>query len=367
MRAGFLALLTAFLTSAADVSAQDVVRLQEVASINGIQANHLMGVGIVVGLAGTGDSNAATRARLASFLAFNKINVDAGQLAAGNVALVSVSCEIPPFLREGDRVDITLSAIQDATSLFGGELLFTTLKGIDGEVYVVAQGPVSIGGFSSSGSAAKLVRNHPTVGHVPGGGIVEKTIPMRILTPTGDLEIRILRPAFDTAVNISRSISTLFPGRVTPVDPGLVRVHLTEAQKEPGRLMEIMAKLVNLPVQVGGPSKVVINERTGTIVIGEHVRIGKCALAKGNLTITVTENPVAVPRSSLTEGETTVLPRTSIEAVEGKNNFMLIKGGASLADVAEVMNQLGASPRDIIEIFQALSRAGVLHARLEIM
>ena len=367
MRICKLELCAALLALASSPAAQDVVRLQEVASINGIQANHLMGVGIVVGLSGTGDSNAATRARLASFLAFNKINVDAGQLAAGNVALVSVSCEFPPFLREGDRVDITLSAIQDATSLFGGELLFTTLKGIDGEVYVVAQGPVSIGGFSSSGSAAKLIRNHPTVGHIPSGGIVEKTIPMRILSPTGDLEIRILKPAFDTAVNISRSVSTLFPGMAVPVDPGLVRIRLTDAQKDPTRLMTLLAKLVNLPVQVGGPSKVVINERTGTIVIGEHVRIGRCALAKGNLTITVTENPVAVPRSSLTEGETTVLPRTTIEAVEGKNNFMLIKGGASLADVAEVMNQLGASPRDIIEILQALSRAGVLHARLEIM
>ena len=360
-------ILFAFLLIKSFSLAQNVVRLQEIASINGVQKNHLMGIGIVVGLSGTGDSNAATRARLASFLAFHKINVDGSQLAAGNVAMVSVTAELPPFVKQGDRIDVTLSAIQDATSLFGGELLFTTLKGIDGEVYAVAQGPVSIGGFSATGTAAKVTRNHPTVARIPGGAIIEKTVPMKLLTPAGDLELRILRPAFDTAVNISKVISTLLPGLVEPVDPGLVRIHLTPEYRERGKLMELIAKLWNLPVNVGGKSRVVINERTGTIVIGEHVRIGKCALAKGNLTITVTENPIAVPRSSLVEGETTILPRTSIEAVEGKNNFMIIKGGASLADVAEVMNQLGASPRDIIEILQALSRAGVLHAELEIM
>ena len=346
---------------------QDMVRLQEIASINGVQRNHLMGIGIVVGLSGTGDSNAANRARLASFLAFHKINVQGSQLAAGNVAMVSVTAELPPFVKQGDRIDVTLSAIQDATSLFGGELLFTTLKGIDGEVYAVAQGPVSIGGFSATGTAAKVTRNHPTVARIPGGAIVEKTVPMKLLTAAGDLEIRILRPAFDTAVNVSRVISTILPGMVEPVDPGLVRVHLRPELRRRGKLIELIARIGNLPVVVGGRSRVVINERTGTIVIGEHVRIGKCALAKGNLTITVTENPIGVPRSSLVEGETTILPRTSIEAVEGKNNFMVIKGGASLADVAEVMNQLGASPRDIIEILQALSRAGVLHAELEIM
>jgi len=361
--------LLPLLLAPATAAGQNLARLQEVAFIKGVQSNHLLGMGVVVGLSGTGDSNLATRARLASFLAHNNINVDPGQLASGNIALVSISSEIPPFVREGSRIDITLSAVGDCTSLFGGELLFATLKGIDQEVYVVAQGPVSIGGFSAGGGAAKVTRNHPTVGRIPGGGLVEKCVPMRLLTPEGDLEICLNQPAEETAASLARALSTLLPGRAETVDAGLGRLKLPPEERAPGRLIPLIARIKELPIQVGGRSRVVINERTGTIVIGEHVRIGRCAIAKGNLTVTVTETPEAAMRQGFSGGETTLLPRTSVEVVEGRNNlnFLEIRSTASLSDVVEMMNALGAAPRDIIDILQNLHRAGVLHAQLEIL
>ena len=341
------------------------VRLSDLVEVNGVRTNQLVGVGVVVGLNGTGDGTTATRLALSNFIRRFHLNVDPRQVSSGNAALVSVTATLPPFAKAGTTLDVKVSAIGDAESLFGGELLQAPLRGADERTYVVAQGPVLVGGFSASGQAASVTRNHPTAGIVTSGGIVEREVEMDLLPRSGDLVLHLRTPNYVTAHRISQTLNQRFPGRARAVDAATIRLQVPEAdRKDPVALMAWLAEERVVP---GEEAVVVINERTGTIVAGRHVRISAAAITHGNLTVSIAESAaVSQPLPYTRRGETTEVPRTELDASVEDRGFQLV-GGATVSELAASLNRLGVTSRDLVLIFQSLKRQGALHARLEIL
>jgi len=371
------------------ISAVHAARIKELTEIKGVRKNQLVGYGLVVGLNGTGDGKDAqfTFQSLASLLERMGVTVDPKNVEKiENVAAVMVTADLPPFAKSGSRIDVTVSSIGDAESLTGGTLLVTPLKGADGNVYVVAQGPVSTGGFSVSGDAAKVTKNFPTVGRIVGGGTIENEIPMDFLEKRS-LSLSLVTPDFTNAFRIAKSINGALKGRVAKaVDSGTVKIEIPKEYQ--GHTVEMVAMIEQLDVDPDKSSKVVINERTGTVVIGENVRISTVAIAHGNLSIEIKENqdvsqplpfaPAALPGSSPTTsedgrtitapgGSTVVTSDTNISVEEEKSKLFLVRRSVTIADVVRGLNALGVSPRDLMTIFQALRAAGALEAELEVM
>jgi flagellar P-ring protein FlgI len=336
----------------------------------GIRDNSLYGYGLVIGLNGTGDKSASspfTPQAVASMLLRMGVTVPVDKLDGKNVAAVMVTAKLAPFAKPGATVDVTVSSLGDATTLQGGTLLLTPLQGPDGRVYALAQGPLSVGGVSAAGASGDTVqKNHPTVGRVPNGAVVEREVP-NALDPSS-VTLTLPRPDATTAVRLAEAINASGQGTLArAVDPSTVTVAVPPPYQ--GRLMEFIAGIESLTLNVDAPAKVVINERTGTIIMGNQLRISTVAIAHGNLTITVKERPeVSQPGAFAPRGAATVVvPRSNVNIKEEKRQLLVVNEGVSIGDIVQGLNALGVTPRDLISILQAIRAAGALVAELEII
>lgn len=343
-----------------------MVRVRDLADVRGMEKNVIQGVGLVTGLAATGDSGAPARQAIANLLLTQNINIDPSQLASNNVAIVWIDATLPPGIKPGRVLDGRVSSIYDAESLVGGTLVWGELTSPTGEtVYATAAGPITVGGFGAEGEGAQARRNHLTVGLISNGVKVEREVPTRMVSPDGAiyLDLRAKTGSFGNAVRIADAIDTIYPGVATPIDGMTVRIALPAGLQEYDHV-RFLNSLLALELNPEASSRVVINERTGTIVLGEEVRLGRGAITKGNLTVTIAESPEVSQPAPLSDGQTTVVPRTSLLIDEETRPLSIINGAASLSEVVEVLNVLGVSPRDMIEILQAMAQSGMLHAEL---
>jgi flagellar P-ring protein precursor FlgI len=344
-------------------------RIKDIADIKGVRQNQLVGYGLVVGLNGTGDSDDAifTIQSFASMLERMGVTVRPQDIEVDNVAAVMVTTDLPAFARSGSRIDVLVSSIGDAGNLQGGTLLFTPLKGADGQVYAIAQGPVSTGGFSAgSDSGSGVQKNHPTAGRVVNGAIIEKEIASNFNSKQS-LTLNLHRADFTTASRVAQAINIAFYDQIARThDAGTIEVQVPE--KYQGNTVALVTIIERLGVTPDTVSRVVINERTGTIIMGENVRISTVAIAHGNLSIEIKEDKnVSQPLPFSRGGQTIVTPESQVLVQEGNNPIFLVESGVSIGEVVKALNALGVSPRDLISIFQALKAAGALQAELEII
>ncbi len=345
------------------------VRIKDVARVEGIRSNQLIGYGLVVGLDGTGDKTDATKQTMVSFLKRMGNTVEIGDVKSDNVAAVVVTADLPPFAREGSRIDVTVSCIGDANDLRGGTLLLTPLMGADREVYATCQGQVSTGGFNFGSGGNKVQKNHPTVGRIPNGGIIERETDSP-MTDKNRLRLLLFNPDFTTAFNMAEAVNNHFGGNVISqaMDPGTVEVDLDFLITERIGLVEAISRLENLRVISDVAAKVVINERSGTVVASEGVRISTVAISHGGISVEVTARPQVSQPQPLSEGQTMVTQDTEITVVEDSGQIGILNEGATIGDLVNSLNAFGVtSSTDIIAIFQALKEAGALRADLVIM
>ena len=342
-------------------------RIKDVANIKGVRNNQLVGYGLVVGLDGTGDGKKSkfTIQSMVSMLEQMGISVSEKDVALSNVAAVMVTADLPPFARSGSRIDALVSSIGDASNLQGGTLLLTPLKAVNGKVYAVVQGPVVTGGFSASGAGGSVQKNFPTVGRILNGATVEKELDYNF-NAKRSLTLSLNQPDFTTATRVAKVINSQFYDNIarTP-DAGTVEVQVPERYY--GNIVGLVALLERLDVTPDTLAKVVINERTGTVVIGENVRISPLAIAHGNLSIVIRESPNVSQPLPFSQGQTVVTPDTNISIEEGQNRLMMLEPGVSIRDLVKALNALGVTPRDLVAIFQAIKAAGALQAELEII
>ena len=345
-------------------------RIKDLADVEGVRGNMLIGYGLVVGLANTGDSlkNAPfTQQALQTMLERLGVNTRGQQVNTKDVAAVMVTANLPAFAAQGSHIDVTVSAMGDAKSLSGGALLATPLLAADGDVYALAQGPVAIGGFSAQGQAASVTRGVPTSGRISNGAIVEKEISFA-LAAAPSLRLSLRNPDLTTAQRMAQAINRyLGQFAATATDPSTVR--LTRPDSYNGNIVALLTDVEQLKVEPDLPAKVVVDEQSGVIVMGSDVRISTIAIAQGNLTIKVTETPqVSQPSPFSNTGTTQLVPRTNIQIDEGKGNkIAVVQDGVSLQHLVDGLNALGVGPRDIISILQAIKAAGALQADIEII
>ena len=365
-------------------------RIKDVSSIGGVRDNQLVGYGLVIGLAGTGDDieNGFTKETLANMLSRQGLGMKEGSrkaLSSDNVASVMISAELPPFAKVGSRIDVMVSSIGDAKSLRGGTLLMTPLKGADGRVYAVAQGAVSIGGFAAGGKGASISKNHPTVGRITNGAFVERELEYNFENRKS-LSINLYRPDFTTATGVATAINGVIAGvEAKLVDSSTIAVNIKESFK--GSIVKLVSIIENINVAVDSPAVVVIDEKTGTIVMGENVRISTVAVAHGNLYIQIKEKkrvsqpssfapgppagsaPVDMGEGTLIApgGQTVVTTETTIGVEEEKNRLVLVPEGVTIQDVVKALNAIGVTPGDLITILQTIKSAGALQADLKVI
>ncbi|MDX2145628.1 MAG: flagellar basal body P-ring protein FlgI [Rhodospirillaceae bacterium] len=345
-------------------------RIKDLAGFEGVRENVLVGYGLVVGLRGTGDDLkkiSATKESLAGMLERFGVNTRDGKMEPKNVAAVIVTATIPPFSRQGSRIDIQVSSIGSALSLQGGTLVVTPLMGADGEVYAVAQGSVQVGGFAVEGAGASIQRGVPSSGRIPSGALIEREIDFS-LANLRQASLQLRNPDLTTARRIAQAVNA-FLGTTSSmtVDPGTVMISLPEGYE--GTMVDVMTDIEQLQVDPDQTARVVIDENTGVIVIGQDVRISTVAVAQGNLTIRVTETPqVSQPAPFSETGETVVVPRTEITVDEDEDRRLaVVDDGVSLQELVNGLNSLGVGPRDMISILQAIKAAGALQAEIEVM
>ncbi len=342
-------------------------RVKDVATLQGYSAMPLIGYGLVIGLNKSGDRRQTlfSAQSLANTLEKLGVVVPGEQIKIENIAAVLVTSELPPFSRPGARVDVTVSSIGDARSLQGGTLIATGLRGPDGTTYALAQGPLTLGGFGGGGGGNSVQVNHLTVGRVPGGGLVQ--LAQRIALPTdGELLLTLSQADFATAHRLASTINAdLGAGTARAVDSGTVAVQVPAEYR--GAIPDLMARLEPLSVSVDAPARVVINERTGTVVVGAHVRIGAAAVAHGNLSVKISTRFEASQPLPMSSGETVVVPQQEVDVTEGDAKLVSLQEGTTLDSVVRALNALGATPRDIIAIMQALKTAGALRAEVVII
>lgn len=363
--AALLASLLVLPTTLVTSSAQATSRIKDIASFEGVRENQLVGYGLVVGLNGTGDDlkkkAVFTRESLIGMLDRLGVNARSTDLETKNVAAVMVTANLPPFARQGSGIDVTVSSLGDATSLQGGTLLVTPMVGADGEIYAVAQGQVTTGGFSAQGQAESVVKGVPTSGRISEGGIVEREVPFD-LAALKDVKIALRNPDFTTAQRIADAINgTMGAGTAKTIDSGTVQLSIGQRGEDPATAI---TSIEQLPIDPDTPARVVIDETTGVIVIGDNVRISKVAIAQGNLTIRVTETPqVSQPSPFSNTGVTTTVPRTNIDVnQDGNRKLEVLKPGVTLEELVAGLNSLGIGPRDMISILQSIKVAGALQA-----
>ncbi len=343
-------------------------RIKDLANIEGVRQNQLIGYGLVVGLNGTGDTLnniPFTKQSLQAMLERLGVNIRGATIRTGNVAAVMVTANLPAFGTQGTRIDITVSALGDSKSLQGGTLLVTPLLGADGNVYAVAQGSVAIGGFSAEGDAAKVTKGVPTVGRISNGALIEREIDFA-LNRLGQLRMALRNPDFTTAKRIASAVND-FIGLPTaePLDPSTVQLSIPP--KYHGNVVELITEIEQLQVEPDLPAKIVIDERSGVIVMGRDVRVSMVAVAQGNLTVAITETPQVSQPAPFSRGQTRVVPRTQVGVTEDGKKLAMIRDGVSLQHVVDGLNALGIGPRDMISILQAIKASGAIQADIEVM
>ena len=349
---------------------QSQSRIKDIVDFEGVRDNLLVGYGLVVGLNGTGDglgSAIFTKESLIGMLERLGVNARDNSLDTKNVAAVMVTAKLPPFLRQGSNIDITVSSLGDATNLLGGTLLVTPLLAADGEVYAVAQGNLQVGGFSAQGDAASTVKGVPTSARIPNGAIIEREVPFK-LASLKRVRLSLRNPDFTTARRISRAVNAfvgLPASRVT--DPATVEVVIPDNYKN--QVIDLLTDIEQLLVEPDQIAKIVIDEQSGIIVMGENVRISTVAIAQGNLTIRITENPeVSQPLPFSNTGTTNEVPRTKIEVTEDEDKKLtLLANSVTLQELVNGINALGIGPRDMISILQAIKAAGAMQAEIEVL
>lgn len=343
-------------------------RIKDIADFEGVRDNQLVGYGLVVGLNGTGDtlkSAIFTKESLIGMLERLGVNSRDSSLKTDNVAAVMVTATLPPFARQGTKIDVNISAIGDSSSLLGGTLVVTPLVGADGEVYAVGQGPVAVGGFSAEGQGGSVTKNIPTAGRIPNGAIVEKELKFS-LDEMKQFHLSLKNPDFTTSQRVAKSVNKfLGTNSAKAKDPSTVEVNVPEGKD----IITTMSDVEQLRVTPDLPAKIIIDEKSGVIVMGENVQVSRVAIAQGNLTIRITESPqVSQPNAFSSTGTTTTVPRTAIDVDEQKGNKLgIVPTSISLQELVNGLNALGVGPRDLISILQTIKASGALQAEIEVM
>ncbi len=361
-----LGTMLVFLASVFVPTEARAARLKDIASFSGVRNNELVGYGLVVGLAGTGDgtSSSFTMRSMANMLEKMGVEADPNTLKPKNVAAVMVTAKMPVSSKPGSAIDVTVSSLGDAKSLLGGILLLTPLKGLDGRVYAVGQGALTIGGFSVGGEAADAQKNIPTVGRIPNGAIVERGVPFRF-NNQNSMTLNLTVRDFGTTMQVVNKINaSMGGGFASATDISTIELELPDQFR--GNMVPLMASLENLDISPDGKARVVVDEKTGTVVLGQDVRLSKVAVAHGNLQIVVSETEEVSQPGPFSDGETVVSPSTDIQVQEQNNQLMLMEG-ATLQELVDGLNSIGAAPRDLISIIRALKVAGSLHAEVEVI
>ena len=345
------------------------MRIKDITDLQGPRDNILHGVGLVTGLQGTGDSSAAARRFMANLLRRYDLNVSESDVNGANTAVVNIRAILTPGLRNGNRIDVTVTSPFNATSLVGGVLLPSPLLGgSTKDVYAVAEGPILVGGFSATGAASSVKKNQTTVGSIPGGAIIERELPVQLLTDPrrGIMELTLRSPDFATANRVALAINEAYPETARCKDMKSVEIKIPKGFDDKN-LIAFVAAVQELTVVPDQIARVIINERTGTIVAGSNVRVSTVAITHGSLIITIAENPEVSMPEPFTEADPVVVDRTDLSVTEEKANFVIVHGNSSVADLAQALNAIGATPRDLLTIFQMIKKAGALHAELVIM
>lgn len=343
------------------------VKIKNLGAFEGVRENQLIGYGVVVGLEGTGDTtqNQFTFQTIANYLDKMGITMAPSAFQMRNTAAVVITATLPPFPRIGNKIDITVSSLGSAKSLQGGILMITPLRAPDSKVYAVAQGPLSIGGFNASQGAAGVRKNHSTVGRIPNGGIIEREIEFNFVNQRS-FTLNLNKDDFTTTTRVVETINKHFGQIAAASDSRTIKIMIP--QKYVSNKVKMISLLENLTVTPDSKAKIVINERTGTIVFGEEVKISKIALAHGNITVKVnTDFAVSQPNPLSEGGQTEVVPQDTVEVDEQDARFSVIENTPTIGDVVKSLNDLGATPRDIIAILQAMKSSGSLQADLEII
>ncbi|RAI45388.1 flagellar basal body P-ring protein FlgI [Rhodoplanes roseus] len=343
-------------------------RIKDLANVEGVRQNQLIGYGLVVGLQGTGDTinnSPFTKQSLQAMLERLGVNIRGQTLRTGNVAAVMVTANLPPFSTQGTRVDVTVSALGDAKSLQGGVLVITPLLAADGNVYAVAQGSLAIGGFMAEGEAAKITRGVPTVGRIANGAIIEREIEFALNRLT-QVRLALRNPDFTTAKRIAAAINDFLGMPVAePIDPSTVQLGVPKEYT--GNVVAMLTEIEQLQVDPDQLARIIVDERSGIIVMGRDVRVSTVAVAQGNLTVTISESPEVSQPAPFSRGRTQVVPRTSVGVSEDGRKLAVVREGISLQQLVDGLNALGIGPRDLIAILQAIKAAGAIQADLEVM
>lgn len=374
MRAHILSITTLLfaiaLTITLAIPAGATSRIKDIADFEGVRENQLVGYGLVVGLNGTGDTlnNAPfTRQSLRAMLERLGVNTPSAELRTANVAAVMVTANLPPFATQGTRIDITVSALGDADSLQGGTLLVTPLLGADGEVYAIGQGPVAIAGFEAGGAAASITRGVPTTGRIANGALVEREVHFD-LAGMSSIRLALRNPDLTTARRMALAINALLGEELAvSTDPGTVQLTLPAHYQT--TMVELLTDIEQLLIEPDQTARIVVDESSGIIVLGRDVRVSTVAIAQGNLTVTITEEPQVSQALPFAEnGETVVVPRTAIDVVEGAETQLgIVQQTVTLRELVDGLNALGIGPRDLIAILHAIKAAGALQAEIEVM
>lgn len=369
MRGVLISILSVLLIFTCPLEQVQAERVKDIANWSGIRENQLVGYGLVVGLSGTGDKDGTYLYQpIANMLSRMGITVNVRDLKGKvkNAAAVMVTAKLPTNVRAGTKLDVQVSSIGDAKSLQGGTLLLTPLMGPDGEVYALAQGPVSVGGFIAAGRAAQAVKNHQNVGYIPEGAVVERTVPVNLVGKS-ELQLLLSYPDISTASLVASKINERFKQEIAKaVDPSTIYIAVPQDRR--GGIIEFMSEIERIEVSTDRKAKVVINERTGTVVIGSEVKLYPTALSHGGLTIAIKETPEVIQPPPLAPrgAETATQPRTEIKVEEKQASLVEVKG-STVGELIKALNALGVTPKDLISILQALRAAGALKAELVLM
>lgn len=343
------------------------VRLKDLAQLQGVRANQLLGYGMVVGLDNTGDQNQTqfTVQSLTNLMSRQGLTINPSSVKVKNVAAVMVTAELPPFARAGSRIDVTVSSTGDAKSLAGGVLLMTPLQGADGQTYAVAQGPLLVGGFAASAGGNSVTKNNPNVGRVPDGALIEREIGGDFNTrPT--LRYDLDHEDFTTAMRVVDAINQdLGEKAAHPLDARTVDIQIPKAYQ--GHAVELVAHLENLPIALQPVARVVVNERTGTVVMGADVKIGAVSIVQGGLSIVVTSTPLVSQPAPFSLGKTATATKQTVNVTEAKPKSLTVESGVSVGKLAETLNGMGVSSQDLVAILQAIKEAGALPAELRVL
>lgn len=361
-------LLLTFLSLTLHFEAAQAARIKDIANIQGVRNNQLVGYGLIVGLNGTGDGTQSefTVKALGNMMERMGVNVDPKNLKTKNVASVMVTSDMPPFAKIGQRLDVVISSLGDAKSLQGGTLLMTPLKGIDNKVYAVAQGPISIGGFSAGGGGGSVQKNHPTAGRISNGATVEREIPVAI-NEKQEITISLHKPDFTTVTRAANAINKVLASSQAAKAKDAQTIIVATPEQFQNNAVGLLAAIESIEVEPDLRAKIVMDERTGTVVMGSDVRISKVAISHGNLSIQIKETPQVNQPAPFSQGQTAVSPQTNVSVQEQGGKLVTLDGGSNIGELVRALNAIGVSPRDMIAILNSLKAAGAIQADMELI